>query len=82
MTKAAGQVLELATRLAPTDRAEVIDRLDELDDSDAGRNGARYDRAWAAELHERQAELERDPSAVTPWQEVVARLRNTVGCGE
>ena len=70
-------MLELATRLARSDRAELIDRLYELDDSVDGQKEPGYDEAWAAVLRERQAEFERDPSVGFPWQEAVARLRDT-----
>ena len=82
MTKAAEQVLEQAMRLDPADRAELVDRLYGLDDSAAGPKEPGYGEAWAAELRERQAEFERDPSVGVPWQDVVARLRSTAGRGE
>ncbi len=86
MTKAAEQLLEQVLQLDPADRTEMIDRLsDSLDpvaEDAAGEADPGYEEAWAAELRERAAEFERDPTVGVPWQEVIARLRGTAGRGE
>ena len=75
MTKAAEHVLELATQLDPSERAELIDRLHELDDTAGGEKEPGYDEAWAAELRERKAQVERGEETPVPWREAMARIR-------
>ena len=72
MTQAAEQVYDMATRLTPADRAELIDRLYELDDAAGGATEPGYNEAWAAEIRERVAEMDGGDVTPIPWEEVRA----------
>ena len=73
MTKAAEQLLEQAMRLAPDDRAELIDGLFELDDPTVDEPA--HAEAWAAEIRERKAQVDRGEETPIPWREATARIR-------
>jgi len=76
MTKAAEQLLEQAMRLEPDDRAELIDRLFEMGDPAVGEAPVPgYAEAWAAEIRERKAQVERGEEMPLPWREAMARIR-------
>lgn len=57
-------------RLAPADRAHLLDRVGASLDTDAER-----DTAWDAVASLRDAEMEGDASVVVPLDETLARLR-------
>ena len=57
-------------RLAPADRARLLDRVVASLDTDAER-----DAAWETVAARRDAEMENDPSVVVPIEEALARLR-------
>ena len=57
-------------RLAPADRARLLDRVIASLDSDAER-----DAAWDALAARRDAEIETGPATAVPHDEVLARLR-------
>lgn len=68
MTKVAEQVLAQALQLDPSDRAELRDRLFELDDDGPPEPG--YEEAWTAELDERLGQIERGEVTLIPWEQV------------
>ena len=57
-------------RLAPADRAHLLDRVVASLDTDAER-----DAAWDAVAARRDGEMDSDPSVVVPLDEALARLR-------
>ena len=86
MTKAAERLLEQVLQLDPADRTELIDRLwgstDPVAEDAAGEPDPDYDAAWAAELRERKAQVERGEDVTVPWREAMARIRRGVTDGE
>ncbi len=81
MTHAAEQVYALAKTLTPSDRAELIDRLFELDAAGGGKDPG-YDEAWTAEIRERKAQVERGEETPIPWQDAIAHIRRVAAGDE
>jgi hypothetical protein len=64
MTDATRHLLEEALKLSPTEREELLSRLEEGLDED-------IDPEWTTEIERRAAS---DPTNDRPWPEVLARL--------
>jgi hypothetical protein len=76
------EILAELPALNPEERDEIRTRLDELSGvfgEDGWRNDAGLTVDQKREIERRLAELERNPAAGVPWEEMAAHLRQKFG---